>query len=89
MILLQAYSSNDFGLGLVTFVIGLAILVGLFLLFRSILLWYWKVDTIVKNQEETNALLRDLTNKIVDIHNIRIELDHPNRKKTEEDQDPL
>lgn len=43
---------------------GIAILVGLFYFFRSILLWYWKVDEIVKNQEETNRLLRSLVRRM-------------------------
>lgn len=29
----------------------------LFLALRQVVLWYWKVDTIIKNQELTNQLL--------------------------------
>jgi hypothetical protein len=31
-----------------------------FLVCRAILLWYWKVDVIVKNQEEQIRLLNEL-----------------------------
>lgn len=58
MILLQAPA--DTGLSLVSFLIALAIMLGIFLLLRAVVLWYWKVDTIVKNQEETNRLLRSI-----------------------------
>lgn len=36
-----------------------AIIIGilLFLALRQVMLWYWKVDTIIKNQELTNQLL--------------------------------
>ena len=36
-----------------------AIVIGilLFLALRQVMLWYWKVDTIIKNQELTNQLL--------------------------------
>lgn len=33
-------------------IIGIAILIGLFFLFRNIVLWYFKIDQIVKNQEK-------------------------------------
>lgn len=35
-----------------TALIGIAIIVGLFFLFRNIVLWYFKIDQIVKNQEK-------------------------------------
>jgi hypothetical protein len=41
-------------------IIVLAVPLVLFLIFRSIMLWYWKVDTIVENQEKQIALLTDL-----------------------------
>lgn len=39
---------------------ALAISVAFFLIVRAIVLWYWKIDVIVKNQEEQIALLRQL-----------------------------
>lgn len=42
----------------IAFIFALVVAIGLFLAIRGIVLWYWKVDTIVKNQEETNHLLR-------------------------------
>lgn len=41
--------------------IGVIIAIGagilLFLALREVMLWYWKVDTIIKNQEINNKLL--------------------------------
>lgn len=65
MILLQAaLGASAIGLGLVPFLIMLAIGIGLFLLFRGFMLWYWKVDSIVKNHQETNRLLISLINTV-------------------------
>lgn len=61
----QAEAASSFS-GLIggLMVIGVAILI--FLVFRQIVLWYWKVDLIIKNQEiqirsqqETNNLLSE------------------------------
>ena len=47
---------SDTGAGVATalFAFGAIVLVsiGIFLLIRSIMLWYWKVSTIVENQEK-------------------------------------
>lgn len=37
--------------------IAIAFLVIVFLVARELVLWYWKINTIVKNQEKTNLLL--------------------------------
>ena len=37
--------------------IGLAILITLFFIFRELVLWYWKVKVIINNQNRTNELL--------------------------------
>ncbi|WP_316815461.1 hypothetical protein [Pedobacter nyackensis] len=57
----QATSSGSFtnvpgSLGLI---LSLVITILIFLALRSIMLWYWKVETMLQNQEETNQLLRD------------------------------
>lgn len=59
------YSNNSPGIG-AFFTIGFALLffVLLFLVFRQVMLWYWKVDKIVKNQEEQNNLLRGIYNTL-------------------------
>jgi hypothetical protein len=36
------------------------IVVVLFLALRLIFLWYWKIDTLVKNQEEQITILRQI-----------------------------
>ncbi len=38
--------------------IAIAFLVIVFLVARELVLWYWKINTIVKNQEKTNFLLK-------------------------------
>lgn len=53
-------------------VIGLLVylvfLLALFLLLRSFMLWYWKINVIVKNQEQQTKLMeeqRDLLAKLL------------------------
>ena len=36
---------------LLSFLMPIAVLVGLFLLFRAVMLWYWKIDKIVDQLE--------------------------------------
>ncbi len=38
---------------LISFLILLLILIGLFLLLREIVMWYWKINKIIENQEIT------------------------------------
>jgi hypothetical protein len=40
-------------------IIFLLIALGLFFLLRSIMLWYWKIDTIIINQEEQKKLMKE------------------------------
>jgi uncharacterized protein YpmB len=42
---------------LLAFLLAVAIFLGIFLIIRGIMLWYWKIDVIVKNQEEQTMLL--------------------------------
>jgi hypothetical protein len=39
------------------FIFFIAVCLGIFLIIRSIMLWYWKVDVIVKNQDLHTELL--------------------------------
>jgi hypothetical protein len=60
-ILLQAgggFSGGSFIGTLMVVLFVFAISAGIFLLIRSILLWYWKVDVIVRTQESQIALLQ-------------------------------
>lgn len=41
-------------------IVALAVMVGIFLLFRGIVFWYWNVNTIVENQKRTNYLLTQI-----------------------------
>jgi hypothetical protein len=45
--------------GLGGLILFLLITVGLFFILRSIMLWYWKIDTIVKNQEDQMKLMKE------------------------------
>ena len=40
--------------------IGIGIFIIVFIVLRSLMLWYWRVDTIVENQEKTNLLLKQI-----------------------------
>lgn len=40
-------------------IVGLGIFIIVFLLLREIVLWYWKVNTIINNQTKTNQLLEE------------------------------
>ncbi len=58
-IILQAAAGSSLGDNLlVTSIIAIAFFILVFFLVRSILLWYWKVDVIVKNQETQTDLLQ-------------------------------
>jgi hypothetical protein len=55
------------GLGIGGVIIFFVVVVGLFFLVRSIMIWYWKIDVLVKNQEDQKRLMsdqRDLLEKI-------------------------
>ncbi len=49
---------------IIIFLVGLGIAVVLFLVFRSVILWYWNVNRIVQNQERTNELLCKVVNSL-------------------------
>lgn len=44
--------------GAYSLIIGMVIVFIIFLVAREIVLWYWKINTIVNNQEKTNLLLK-------------------------------
>lgn len=55
---------------LISLLIFLVVMVGLFVLLRSLMLWYWKIDIIIENQKqqigltkEQNSLLKQLYTK--------------------------
>lgn len=41
-------------------VAAIAFFIALFMAFRGVLLWYWKIDKIVENQVEQNKLLTEI-----------------------------
>jgi cell division protein FtsB len=49
---------------LVTLAISLLICIGVFLLIRSLILWYWKIDAIVENQNKQLKELQKASNLI-------------------------
>lgn len=40
----------------ITFIFVVVIII--FIICRDIFLWYWKIDTILKNQEKTNLMIK-------------------------------
>jgi hypothetical protein len=45
---------------IVGLLVALLVALGIFLLIRSIMLWYWKITDIVNNQKIQNTLLKDI-----------------------------
>jgi hypothetical protein len=55
----------------VALIVGLAIVVGLFLILREVVMWYWKINTIIQNQEKqhhTQKHTNDLLNEYINIY---------------------
>ena len=50
--------------GLITILFSLTIIVGLFLLFRVVVWWYWGIDKALKNLEIIQNELQGINNKI-------------------------
>ena len=48
------------GSGFGTLIITLVVMVGVFILCRELLCWYWKINTMVKNQDEIIRLLKKI-----------------------------
>lgn len=45
---------------LLVFIFFIAITICFFLLIRALVLWYWKITTIVENQQKQNKLLSEI-----------------------------
>ncbi|TCV17108.1 hypothetical protein EDC17_101125 [Sphingobacterium alimentarium] len=67
-ILLQAAAGTGIG-SLVYFTIVIAVIVVLFVVFRNLILWYYKLDVIVSNQQKQI----EQNNKIIDQQGIIID----------------
>lgn len=71
-LLLQAAPGSAFG-GIITFLLTIAVVVVLFIVFRNIILWYYKLDVIAKNHADQTqllkAILRELESKKDDRNN--------------------
>lgn len=62
------YNSGP-GIGVV--IIFFVVVVGLFFLVRSIMIWYWKIDVLVKNQEDQKKLMRDQRDLLEKIYRLQ------------------
>lgn len=49
---------------LIILIIGLVITVLIFLAIRAIMLWYWRINEIIANQQKTNLYLEVLLNEL-------------------------
>lgn len=67
-------------------IISLLILFALFFIFREIFCWYYKINTIVKQQKETNELLNTLIKLqgINEVENIKPNPTNKNREQSDE-----
>jgi hypothetical protein len=52
------------GGGLLIALVSIIVAIGIALLIREIVMWYWKINQIVENQEEEIRLLKELVKKI-------------------------
>lgn len=43
----------------ISLIIFLAVMAGIFFLLRSVMLWYWKIDTIIENQRHQIGLIKE------------------------------
>jgi hypothetical protein len=59
LILAQA-SGSGFGPAVIAFIVIIIVSIIVFLALRQFVLWYWKVDKIIQNQEMQNSLLEQL-----------------------------
>ncbi|WP_293925639.1 hypothetical protein [Sphingobacterium sp. UBA6320] len=62
-IFLQAAAGSGFG-NLFYFLIVIAITVVLFIVFRNLILWYYKIDVISKNIQEQTEIQRAILRKL-------------------------
>ena len=51
-------------IGSIQLIIIIVVVVLLFLALRKVVLWYYKIDKIVKNQEETQIILQDILHEL-------------------------
>lgn len=62
-LLLQAAAGSAFG-GIITSLLTIAVVVVLFIVFRNIILWYYKLDVIAKSQMDQTQLLRAILREL-------------------------
>lgn len=53
-------------MGIIGFIFLAAVIFGVFMMCRSIALWYFNITEITKNQKETNKILTDILNQLND-----------------------
>jgi len=49
--------------------VSLAIVIGIFLLIRELVMWYWKINQIITNQNKSNELMRELISTLQNVSN--------------------
>ena len=62
-VLAQPAASSGSGTVFLNLIVYLAIIVGIFLLCRELVCWYWKINKTISNQEEIIRLLRKIANE--------------------------
>lgn len=62
----QAYADTGSSTAgsIVMFLIGIGICIAIFLVLRQLFLWYWKVEVVLKKQDEQTQLLRSIYNSL-------------------------
>lgn len=64
---------------LLLFVLALAVCLGIFLLFRGIVLWYWQIDKMVTNLRNIQESTEDLASDVAEMKDFLI---HGVKKRT-------
>jgi uncharacterized membrane protein len=49
---------------IILFIVIFIVVIGIFLLFRRLTIWYFKIDIIIENMEEQTAILKKIANSL-------------------------
>lgn len=52
----------------ISFLVSLVIIVGVILLIREIVMWYWKINDLIRNQIEQKQILESIRDEIKKIN---------------------
>ena len=74
--LLQISNTSNLGFSLISIIVSLILCLGIFLILRAFMLWYWKVNKIVQNQQIQIEQQRELLHKLDQLVEINLKKDN-------------